>query len=793
MQFGRFDSENKEYFIYRNDTPRPWSNYLGSKDFGAVISNHGSGYTFYKSAAQGRLTRFRFNSAAADYCGKFIYLKDKSDGDFWSNGWMPVKKDLKAFKSEARHGTGYTRINSEYRGVSCESLHFIPLNETTELTRVRVKNESQEVKKLSLYPFVELQNNWNAEDDNKNLQFTQYISSVTYDEKLDMLDKANNKNMPVDPEHFENKDQKRHLFCGLSGVKSTAYQNDLESFFGAYGNASAPEELKADKLNGKSMGGDMPCFTFQVDLDLAPGEEKVFTVLFGVGQADNEGKETKARYDSDEKVLAAWQAVRSYWHERLQVASVELADKDVQEMFNLWSPYNNLMTFYWSRTASFVYAGERDGLGYRDSVQDLTGTSLLIPEESGDLLELLISGQCSTGGALPVVKPFNHQPGKEKQPDGYRADDCLWLFNAIPTWVKETGHFKFYEKIIPYADQGEASVLAHMRRAIEFNLERSGKHGLPCGLEADWNDCLRLGETGESVFVAFQLRLALAEYIDICERMDKNMEIDWAQNHLKTLDENIDKHCWDGEWYLRAYRYDGLKFGSRENPEGSIFMNPQAWAILSGHASSKKAKQAMHSLDEKLSTDYGVMVCTPPYVETDPQIALARLMEPGMKENGGVFNHTQGWAILAAAKLGMKEKAWEYLKNILPSSFNDKAEIRQVEPYAVCQSTHSSFSPRYGSGRVPWLSGSAVWNYYAMAYGIFGIQPEYNGLALRPCLPKELGSIKVQRQFRGKRFFIDFDNQNRNEIKITLNGEELTGDTIPVELFKDENQVKVEC
>jgi cellobiose phosphorylase len=196
---------------------------------------------------------------------------------------------------------------------------------------------------------------------------------------------------------------------------------------------------------------------------------------------------------------------------------VETPDAEFNSMLNMWSPFNCLMTYAWSRAASLIYAGERDGLGFRDTVQDMLGVMHTIPAEAIRRLELMITGQVSTGGAMPVVKQFAHRPGSEHAPreEDYRSDDCLWLFNAIPAYVKETGDLSFYGKVLPYADAGEDTVLGHLKRAILFSLNRSGAHGLPCGLSADWNDCIRLGDRGESVFVAFQLRYALSVYLEV--------------------------------------------------------------------------------------------------------------------------------------------------------------------------------------------------------------------------------------------------------------------------------------
>jgi len=779
MQYGYFDDTRGEYVITRPDTPRPWSNYIGSAEFGGVITNNAAGYTFYKSAAQGRLTRFKFNSAPADLNGRFLYLRDE-DGDFWTNSWMPVGKPKDQFTSECRHGTGYTIIRSIYREIESEVTYFSPPGQLFETWKVTVRNTGQASRSLKLFPFLEPQCNWNAEDDTRNLQYNQYISATSHLENL--IDIGSNVNMPEDPDNFTNKDQKRHTFFGLSGIEATGMDSDLTAFLGTYGTYSRPEAVLRGECSNANAYGDMPAAAFEIPVALKAGESVTFAVVFGVGPAESAGRKAVEAMQSTEAMETAIEATRTFWHERIATFKAVTPDPALNSMVNLWAPFNNLMTFYWSRTASLVYAGERDGLGYRDSLQDIVGSASLVPEESRERLELLITGQYAHGGCKPVVQPFNHQPGNEAQPDHLRADDGMWLFNAIPAFVKETGEIDFYEKVLPYADKGEATVLQHLRRAIEFNLDRTGSHGLPCGLFADWNDCIRLGEKGETVFVAMQLRYALNEYIDIARLLENETEALWAEATLKDFDQRLEAHAWDGEWYLRAYRFDGFTFGSKESEEGKIFMNPQTWAVLSGLARGERGEQVLNAMDEHLATEYGIMLCTPPYVKTDPQVCLGRLMNPGSKENGGIFNHTQGWAVMAAAKLGQGNRAFSYLKRVLPARFNEIAEVREVEPYAVCQSTHSTFSARYGAGRVSWLSGSAVWNYVAMTTAILGIQPDYDGLRIDPAIPADWSGFEVTRQFRGSTYRIKVDNRAGVESgvrKISVNGLDMDGNVIP--------------
>jgi len=408
----------------------------------------------------------------------------------------------------------------------------------------------------------------------------------------------------------------------------------------------------------------------------------------------------------------------------------------------------------------------------------------------------MITGQVSTGGAMRVVKQFAHNPGNEQPPEAehYRSDDCLWLFNTIPAYVKETGDIDFYTKVLPYADKGKDTVLGHLRRAIEFNLERSGAHGLPCGLEADWNDCLKLGYHGESIFVTFQLRYGLKIYIDICTRLKFHKEIEWAEKKLAELDRNIQKHCWDGDWFIRAFREDGSIIGTKKDPEGSIFLNAQSWAVISGAATQEQAETAMQSVKDRLATEYGIMLCAPPFRKTDYHVVRAVVLNEGHKENGGIFSHTQGWAVMAETMLGHAERAYEYYRNYMPAAYNTRAEIRQIEPYVHCQSTHSKYSRRFGASRLPWLSGTASWSYFSATQYILGIQPDYDGLKIDPCLPSDWKEIKVTRKFRGKDFNITIRNgkSGKGVKSLVLNGEKLAGNLIPGELFKAKNDVVLE-
>ena len=795
MQYGYFDDQNKEYVITRPDTPRSWSNYLGTTEYGAIITNNAGGYSFYKSAAQGRFLRLRFNSLPMDQPGRYLYLRDRDSHDYWSASWQPVGKPLESYQSQCRHGSAYTVLSSEYSGIQTETTFFVPLGRDFECWLSKVTNLGGSRRRLSLYTYVEYANNWSSFNDLINLQYSQHIVRMNVVDNI--IDHGTNVNVPAVPGNFQENDQGRHTFLALAGAKIVGFDTCREAFIGPYRTYANPIVVERGECSNSLAAGDNACGTLQGELELEPGESREVYVLMGIGEAGVEGRRTLAEFDSPEKIRQELKKLKAHWHERIAGITAQTPDPELDSMLNLWSPFNCLMTFAWSRAASLIYAGERDGLGYRDTVQDMLGVMHTIPEEARERLELMITGQVSTGGAMPVVKQFAHKPGQESQPreEEYRSDDCLWLFNAIPAYVKESGDLSFYEKVLPYADEGSDMVLGHMKQAILFNLDRSGAHQLPCGLSADWNDCIRLGYRGETVFVAFQLRYALAVHWEICQLLGKGEEVDWANRHLEELDKNLSRFAWDGNWYLRAFSAEGAKFGSCENEEGRIFLNPQSWSVISGHASPERAAKAMASTRELLATPYGLMICAPPFAKTDWKIVRAALFNGGMKENASIFTHTQGWVVMAEAILGHGDQAYEYFRAYLPSAYNSRAEVRQIEPYVYCQFTHSKYSSRFGASRIPWLSGSATWSFFAVTQYILGIQPDYQGLRIDPCIPSSWAGFKVSRRFRGFQFNIEVKNPQgvqKGVKKLVLNGKELPGNLIPVDAMKPENHVLVE-
>ncbi len=795
MQYGYFDLENKEYVITRPDTPAPWANYLGDPEYGAIISNNAAGYSFIKSGANGRITRYRFNSEMA-LPGRYIYIRDNDAKDYWSASWQPVGKPLDTYKSECRHGTAYTVMTAEYTGIKSETTYYVPYGKTYEVWRTKITNNSDKDRKLSTFGFIEFTNENNYEQDQVNLQYTLFITRTSFSENkvLQHL----NENLGVD----ETGSNHRERFFGMVGAPVSAYNGNLNSFIGPYRTYSNPIAVERGQCDNVMNYCGNSCGALQSDIVLKPGETK--ELVYVLGQRDDvQATAILNEYKAAGKVDAEIAELKKYWHSQLDNFKVETPSEEFNNMLNVWNAYQCFITFIWSRAASLIYCGLRNGYGYRDTVQDIQGITHLNPEMAGDKIRFMLSAQVDNGGGLPLVK-FDHKAGFENTPDdpdyvretghpSYRADDALWLFPTVVKYIGESGNVGFLDEVIVYANGGEDTVYEHLKRAIKFSMDRLGDHDMPAGLHADWNDCLRLGAKGESTFVAFQLYYAMTELRKMAEYKKDAAYVAYLDEVQAKLSASLEK-CWDEDRFIRGIRENGIVVGAKKDPEANMWLNPQSWGVISKFAEGERAEIAMNSVYEKLNTPYGAKLFDPPYKKHFFEDALMKLFNCDVKENGGIFSQTQGWLILAEALLGHGNRAFEYFMESSPIAMNDKAEVRVAEPYVHCQFTESKASPYEGRANVHWLTGTASTVMVGCVEGICGMRPDFDGLEIAPSIPSAWDGFKIEKTFRGKKLNIIFDNSAHVEsgvAKLTLNGEVLAGNYVPAAKLADVNDILV--
>ena len=800
MQYGYFDDEKREYVITRPDTPAPWANYLGSPEYGAIISNNAGGYSFAKSGANGRILRYVFNNF--DQPGRYIYIRDNKSRDYWSASWQPVGKDLDTYKSECRHGMAYTKMSADYDFIHSEALYYVPLDKEYEVWNLTLTNQSDRIRELTITGYAEFTNQNNYEEDQVNLQYSQFITRTEFhNNRIKQMIHGNLDGLK-EGEAIDNKIVIERFF-GLAGKEVSSYCGDKEAFIGRYhGYANPRGVISGDLGNALNYNGN-GCGALSTVITLQPGESASVAFILGM-KYDKEAAAILDTYenpkDTSKKEL---EELIAFWHGRFSRFEVKTPSKEFNTMINTWNAYNCFMTFIWSRAASFIYCGLRNGYGYRDTVQDIQGIIHLAPEMALDKIRFMLSAQVNNGGGLPLVK-FTHNPGYEDTPDdasyvketghpAYRADDALWLFPSIYKYIAETGHLEFIDEIIPFANEGQGTVYEHLKRAINFSMEHLGIHGMPAGLHADWNDCLRLGKEGESTFVAFQFYFAMSILGLFAEYKNDTEYMNYLNVHRQSLGKTIEKYCWNEDRFIRGFTDKGEVIGCKSDTEANLWLNPQTWSVISGYATDKQADIVLDNVYNRLNTEYGAVLMDPPYhLEAFPG-AFSVIYNAGTKENAGIFSQSQGWVILAEALCGHGERAFTYFMENAPAAQNDRAQVRVLEPYCYGQFTEGKDSPNFGRSHVHWLTGTASTIMVGCVEGILGMRPDFYGLEISPSIPKAWELVEINKEFRGKQLEIKIFNPNHAESgckKMIVNGKEMPGNYIPDEELKKNTKIE---
>jgi len=737
-----------------------------------------------------------------DQPGRYIYIRDNASGDYWSASWQPVGKDLEVYKSECRHGMGYTKMIAEYADIHSEVLYYVPLDKSYEVWNLTVTNRSEKERDLSFTGYAEFTNQNNYEEDQVNLQYSQFITRTEFRQNRIAQMIHGNLDGLKEGKAIDNKIVIERFF-GLAGAEVSSYCGDKERFIGRYhGYCNPVGVINGDLGNGLNYN-ENGCGALSTTITLQPGESKSIAFVLGM-KYDDEAKAIMELYKNPADVCnAELQELITYWHGKFANFAVKTPSTEFNTMINTWNAYNCFMTFIWSRAASFIYCGLRNGYGYRDTVQDIQGIIHLAPDMALDKIRFMLSAQVNNGGGLPLVK-FTHNPGHEDTPDdasyvketghpAYRADDALWLFPTVYKYISETGNLDFIDEVIPFANKEEGSVYEHLKRAIDFSMNHLGTHGMPAGLHADWNDCLRLGKDGESTFVAFQFYYAMSVMILFAEYKKDISYINYLKAKKNELTKDIEEFCWNEDRFIRGFTDKGDVIGNRTDKEANLWLNPQSWSVISGYATDKQADTVLDNVYNRLNTEYGAILMDPPYHYDAFPGAFAVIYNAGCKENAGIFSQSQGWIILAEALRGHGDRAYRYFMENAPSAQNDKAEIRVLEPYCYGQFTEGKDSPNFGRSHVHWLTGTASTIMVGCVEGILGMRPDFYGIEISPAIPKEWDKVEIEKIFRGKKLKIVIHNPNHAQSgckKMILNGQEMMGNYILDEFLKETNKIE---
>jgi len=771
MRYGTFDDEHREYVIHRPDTPASWVNYLGVGDYCGIISNNAAGYGFHRSASRARLTRFRFNSVPTDRPGRYVYLRDEDDGDYWSATWQPVGKPLDAYRCECRHGLGYTRFAGEYAGIRTRFRVFVPVDEPVEVWEVEVENASDRPRELSLFAYVEWCF-WEMRQDLTNFQYILYTCRMGFaDDTVDYSIRL-----------WPFREPKGFL---TSVLPVTSFDTDRDAFVGRYRHEGQPAAVERGECFGSIALGGTPCGAVQNRIRLAPGQTRRAAYVVGVGDAKALGRQCRAKYADPAAAEAELARLRNYWDERLRRFRCRTPSPELNSMVNVWNAAQCHTTFHWSRSASFNEAGGRDGLGYRDSHQDTLGVVHAVPAAVRARLVQLLGAQHAQGSAMHHVPPGELEPGPGNVQDRIYSDDHLWCLLSVPAYLKETGDFALLDERVPYADAGAGPVWEHLVRALEFSWSHRGPHGLCLGLAADWNDCLNLTGNGESTFTTFLFCRGLREMMALAERLGRGEDKARFGAWWMAMDEAVRTHAWDGQWFLRGYLDDGRKIGARDSRQATLFLNAQTWAVICGAGTNPDWwRGGMDRVHERLATEHGVVLNDPAYREHDALIGAVTCFPPGLKENGGIFCHAATWSVLAEGMLGRGDEAFRLYRSFLPAAKGDAADLYAAEPYVYAQFITGKEHPyHFGRARNSWLTGTAAWAFAAVTQYLLGVRADYDGLVVDPSIPSEWDGFEAERVYRGATYRIRVTNPAHvchGVVSVTAAGRPVEGTLLPV-------------
>ncbi len=764
MRYGFFDVENKEYVIERPDTPVPWMNYLHNDEYCALISNNAGGYSFHHSARDKRILRYRLNNIPMDRPGRYIYIRDGKTGDYWSNTWQPVLKDLSEYKTETRHGFGYTRVATSYKGISSETLYVVPVSDNLELWKITLTNRSSSTRNLALFSYAELCLFY-AQNDMMNFQYTFNIA------------KAYAKDGII--HHTTMIENAGHYAFFTADKKFTSFDCDREKFLGLYHSEANPEAVMEGKCSGSIADGGNPIAATAIPVTLKPGETKSVTYILGVAPSIPAGAKLAAKYRKAGVVDKVMKDLEQHWKEKLGSLQVKTPDKDVNLCLNQWNAYQVHTTFSMSRGPSIYEGGIGRGMGFRDSNQDVLSVIHSVPQKAKKLITDLAKNMFKDGTAY---HQFFRLTG-EGDGKGY-SDDPLWIILSTTAYVKETGDIQFLREKVKWADGGSATMYEHLRAPLDYTYKNVGTHKIPCMGFADWNDTLHINgpKPGESVWVAEFLVKCARDFVELAEFLGKTADAKKYRLMAEDMAQRTNKVCWDGGWYAMAFDGWGTMLGSKKQPDGKIYLNTQTWAVISGVADSKRGPACMDAVTKLLDSKYGIALMYPGYKHFSPRLGGVSTFPPGLKENGGIFSHCNPWAVIAETLLGRADKAMKYYKQLLPTAKDKIQDVHKAEPYIYAQSIASQEHRDFGFARNSWLTGAASWNFVAATQYLLGMRPHYKGLMIDPCVPKGWDKFEVNRRFRGANYHIVVKNPknvSKGVTSIKVNGKKIPGNIVP--------------
>ncbi|MDD5367763.1 MAG: glycosyl transferase family 36 [Anaerolineaceae bacterium] len=771
--YGYFSEDGKEYVITTPITPRPWGNIISNGDYGMMISQTGSGYSWRGNAGQNRITR-SFQDLIKDNWGKYFYIRDLKRGVYWSATYKPVMHSYHDFS--VVHGIGYSRFIQQVEEIKSELTVFVTAKDPVEVFQLKLTNESNEARELDITSYAE----WSlgfAPDEHREfhklfIQTSADIAGRTITARKCLW------GFPDDKGRHNNTSWPYTAFMSVSEPLKS-FDCDKETFIGMYHNDDHPKAMTDVSLSGRSGRLTDAIAALQVMVNLEPRETK--TVVFTLGIAED-GKEETAelieRYTAEEPSERALQDVKDLWSRFIDSERVETPDVALNIMTNTWLKYQSISCRLWGKSALYQVSA---GIGFRDQLQDSQIFLVSEPEYTKKQLLMHAAQQFIEGDVLHWW--FSIKGGG---PRTNCSDDLLWLPFILDSYLKETNDFCILDETIPYLNGPAETLYDHCKRAIERSFSRFSPRGVPLMGDHDWNDGLSAVGTlmkGESFWVAEFLYMILGNFIPVARQRADDRFAERCETVRQNVKDALNRYGWDGEWYLQATTDDGLLLGSKQNDEGKIFLMPNTWAVISGAAGLQRSKTAMASVTKYLLRDYGTLLNYPAFTKPRPDIGYVTRYAPGLRENGGVYTHAATWSVWAYTLVDQPELAYQAYRRICPPNRSKDIDTYKAEPYVTPGNIDGPLSEYYGRGGWTWYTGSSQWLHRVATHWILGIRPQAFGLLVDPSIPPDWPGFKVTRKFRNAIYQIEVRNPEhacKGVKSVTVDGVSQDSNIIPV-------------
>lgn len=756
---GGFDIEANEYVIHLrrgNETPVPWSNVIANENFGFIVTESGGGYTWSSNSRENKLTPWS-NDPVKDTLGEVVYIRDDLTGEYGSLTPSPVRGNVDYI---VKHGQGYTKFLSLDKGLEKELCQFVSVKDPVKISLIRLNNKSGKTRKISLFYYVRPVLGVNEK------VTSQYISTSIDD----------GTGMGIIRNSFNTEFPNKIAFIDCSETERSFSGDNLE-FLGLDGSLEKPEAVFRDRLSGTIGAGLDPCAAMHIMITINPGEQKDVIFLLGQGDSMEQVRDISFKYRNIDNARNELGLVKEMWESKLGVIQVDTPDLSMNIMLNRWLLYQVISCRLFSRSAFYQSGG---AFGFRDQLQDVMTLIYTWPDAVKKQILLHASRQFPEGD---VQHWWHKEAGK-----GIRtrySDDLLWLPYVTVDYIAATGDWSILDVEVPYIEdellpegqderysiprisEKKGTVYEHCIKAIDKAL-RFGEHGIPLMGSGDWNDGMnKVGSKGkgESVWLGWFLSSILNNFIPVCKKYGDEERAEHYKNSLDSIVQSIEKNAWDGSWYLRAYFDDGKPLGSNQNSECKIDSLAQSWSAITGFGDINRTKEALKAVQYYLiDREEGIIkLLTPAFGDGDLEPGYIKGYVPGVRENGGQYTHAAVWVILAFAKMGEGDKAYQLYRMINPinhSGTQIEAARYKTEPYVMAADVYA-IPPNTGRGGWTWYTGAAGWMYRVGVEHILGIKKRGDMLFIDPCMPSDWLEYSVVYRYGNAKYNINVKNPNR--------------------------------